>query len=260
MGAPLPFMTRNSAPSGHKTGGGGGGGGRRRARLHVAHKVLRAGLHLVVEKPFTKSLAEAVQIVDGPPDRSPPLVTALAAAATPRPTTRCHTVPPCGTRCGGCTWVTVTFVTVTVSRCHAYPALHLGHVCHNPTPAGTHVLAGCSCAEAVALGLKVMICQNDRFRSGADTLQAIVRGGTLGRPYFGLMTRFGHRSNVRHSGDDDHAYLWERGVSVAQPFGLVRFGQFSPVCCPNCWLSHALRYDRRYTTSTACCTCSTLGP
>jgi predicted dehydrogenase len=42
--------------------------------------------------------------------------------------------------------------------------------------------------------------------------QALVRGGSLGRPYFGLITRFGHRPNVRHSGSDDHAYLWERGI------------------------------------------------
>ena len=26
------------------------------------------------------------------------------------------------------------------------------------------------------------------------------------------MTRFGNRPNVKHSGDDAHAYLWERGI------------------------------------------------
>ncbi len=61
-------------------------------------------------------------------------------------------------------------------------------------------------------GVKVMVCQNDRFRSGADTLAALASGGTLGQPYFGLMTRFGNRPNVKHSGDDAHAYLWERGI------------------------------------------------
>ena len=93
-------------------------------------EAVRAKKHLLVEKPFTKSLAEAVQIMDA----------------------------------------------------------------------------------ADAAGVKVMVCQNDRFRSGADTLAALASGGTLGQPYFGLMTRFGNRPNVKHSGDDAHAYLWERGI------------------------------------------------
>eukprot|EP01050_Picozoa_sp_SAG11_P029991 SAG11_NODE_8676_length_988_cov_1.490439_1_plen_253_part_01 len=100
--------------------------------IHTAQclEVLSAGLHLMVEKPFTKDLKEAVSVVE----------------------------------------------------------------------------------EAAAHGLEVMVCQNDRWRSGADTLQAVVRSGRLGALYFGLMTRFGHRPNVRHSGEDDHAYLWERGI------------------------------------------------
>ena len=65
---------------------------------------------------------------------------------------------------------------------------------------------------ADAAGVKVMVCQNDRFRSGADTLAALAAGGSLGQPYFGLMTRFGNRPGVKHSGEDDHAYLWERGI------------------------------------------------
>ena len=93
-------------------------------------RAARAGKHLLVEKPFTKSLAEAVEIMDA----------------------------------------------------------------------------------ADAAGVKVMVCQNDRFRSGADTLAALAAGGSLGQPYFGLMTRFGNRPGVKHSGEDDHAYLWERGI------------------------------------------------
>jgi predicted dehydrogenase len=93
-------------------------------------EAVRAKKHLLVEKPFTKSLAEAVQIMDA----------------------------------------------------------------------------------ADAAGVKVMVCQNDRFRSGADTLAALTAGGTLGQPYFGLMTRFGNRPSVKHSGEDEHAYLWERGI------------------------------------------------
>jgi|EP01044_Picomonas_judraskeda_P012805 predicted dehydrogenase len=76
-----------------------------------------------------------------------------------------------------------------------------------------------SLAEAVqimgaadAAGIKVMVCQNDRFRSGADTLVALTSSGSLGQPYFGLLTRFGNRPNVKHSGEDAHAYLWERGI------------------------------------------------
>jgi predicted dehydrogenase len=65
---------------------------------------------------------------------------------------------------------------------------------------------------AEAAGVKVMVLQNDRYRSGAHELNALVRGGEMGRPAFGFMTRFGHRANVHHSGEDAHSYLWERGI------------------------------------------------
>lgn len=102
------------------------------------------------------------------------------------------------------------------------PGMHTAQ-CHTAVGAGLHLLVEKpftkSLAEAVgimdaadAAGVKVMVCQNDRYRSGADTLAALARSGSVGQPYFGLMTRFGHRPNVKHSGDDTHAYLWERGI------------------------------------------------
>ena len=72
--------------------------------------------------------------------------------------------------------------------------------------------------EAEAHGVKVMVLQNDRYRSGADEIHQLVKEGKLGQPYFGLMTRYGNRQNPHHSGEDDHAYLWERGIhGVCRP-------------------------------------------
>jgi predicted dehydrogenase len=108
-------------------------------------------------------------------------------------------------------------------------------LCLESVAAGKHLLVEKpftkSLAEAVQImdaadlaGVKVMVCQNDRFRSGADTLAALAASGSMGRgPYFGLMTRFGNRPSVKHSGEDDHAYLWERGIhdldSICHMFG-----------------------------------------
>ena len=66
--------------------------------------------------------------------------------------------------------------------------------------------------EAEKAGVKVMVLQNDRYRSGADEIHQLVKEGKIGQPYFGLMTRYGNRQNPHHSGEDDHAYLWERGI------------------------------------------------
>ena len=66
--------------------------------------------------------------------------------------------------------------------------------------------------EAEKAGVKVMVLQNDRYRSGADEIHQLVKSGKIGQPYFGMMTRYGNRANPHHSGEDDHSYLWERGI------------------------------------------------
>lgn len=91
---------------------------------------VRAGKHVLVEKPFTKSLAHARQIVD----------------------------------------------------------------------------------EAEQQGVKVAVCQNARYAAAHVTIHRLVSEGTYGQPSFGLMTQYGWRPGVHHSGLDLHAYLWERGI------------------------------------------------
>ena len=91
---------------------------------------VRAGKHVLVEKPFTKSLADARQIVD----------------------------------------------------------------------------------EAQERGVKVAVCQNARYAAASVTINRLVSAGTYGRVSFGLMTKYGWRPGVHHSGLDQHAYLWERGI------------------------------------------------
>ncbi|MFH1569940.1 MAG: Gfo/Idh/MocA family oxidoreductase [Gemmatimonadota bacterium] len=91
---------------------------------------VRAGKHVLVEKPFTKSLAHARQIVD----------------------------------------------------------------------------------EAEQMGVKVAVCQNARYGAASATIHRLVSEGTYGLPSFGMMTKYGWRPGVHHSGMDLHAYLWERGI------------------------------------------------
>ena len=44
------------------------------------------------------------------------------------------------------------------------------------------------------------------------TLSWLAQEGGIGQPCFGIMTRFGNRAAVHHSGEDPHSYLWERGI------------------------------------------------
>ena len=54
--------------------------------------------------------------------------------------------------------------------------------------------------EAEKAGVKVMVLQNDRYRSGADEIHQLVKSGKIGQPYFGMMTRYGNRASPHHSG------------------------------------------------------------
>lgn len=67
-------------------------------------------------------------------------------------------------------------------------------------------------AEADARGVKVFVTQNARLGAATWTLARLTRNEVYGKPVFGTMTKSGWRPGVHHSGEDDHAYLWERGI------------------------------------------------
>lgn len=102
------------------------------------------------------------------------------------------------------------------------PDLHAGQ-CLEAVGAGQHVLvekpftkdladARQIVAEANANNLKVAVTQNARYSPPVQTIRRLLRAGDLGQPSFGLMTKYGWRPRVHHSGTDQHAYLWERGI------------------------------------------------
>lgn len=66
--------------------------------------------------------------------------------------------------------------------------------------------------EAEERGLRVVVCQNARYAALPQTIRRLVTEETYGRPSFGLMTKYGWRPGVHHSGMDLHSYLWERGI------------------------------------------------
>ena len=102
------------------------------------------------------------------------------------------------------------------------PDLH-AEQCLEAVTAGKHVLvekpftkdlgqARQIVAAADAHEVKVAVTQNARYYPPVQTIRRLLRCGDLGRPAFGLMTKYGWRPRVHHSGTDDHAYLWERGI------------------------------------------------
>ncbi|NCO33129.1 MAG: hypothetical protein AUJ92_11130 [Armatimonadetes bacterium CG2_30_59_28] len=102
------------------------------------------------------------------------------------------------------------------------PHLHAAQ-CLAAVRAGKHVLVEkpftMDLAEAqeimdVADTKEVRVCaaQNVRHLAGCMTLSRLVREGTYGSVTGGIMTKFGWRPGVHHSGNVLHSYLWERGV------------------------------------------------
>lgn len=67
-------------------------------------------------------------------------------------------------------------------------------------------------AEADRRGVKVFVTQNARLGAANATMGRLTRGEVFGKPVFGVMTKSGWRPAVHHSGEDAHAYLWERGI------------------------------------------------
>ncbi|MSS73506.1 MAG: Gfo/Idh/MocA family oxidoreductase [Candidatus Latescibacteria bacterium] len=102
------------------------------------------------------------------------------------------------------------------------PHLHAAQ-CLEAVRAGKHVLvekpftinlaeARQVVQEADAKGVRVAVCQNARYAAQSVTIHRLVRERVYGKPFFGLMTKFGWRPGTHHSGKVRHSYLWERGI------------------------------------------------
>ena len=66
--------------------------------------------------------------------------------------------------------------------------------------------------EANMRKLKICVGQNALYNGANATFARLVREKAYGRVANGLVTKFGWRPKVHHSGTMKHAYLWERGV------------------------------------------------
>ncbi|MDP6775936.1 MAG: Gfo/Idh/MocA family oxidoreductase [Candidatus Latescibacteria bacterium] len=102
------------------------------------------------------------------------------------------------------------------------PDLH-GEMCLDAVKRGKHVIvekpftkslvqAKEIVEEADRQGVKVFVTQNARLGGANWTLARLTRDKVYGRPLFGLIDKAGWRPGVHHSGEDAHAYLWERGI------------------------------------------------
>jgi len=102
------------------------------------------------------------------------------------------------------------------------PDLHAPQ-CFEAVRAGKHVLvekpftkdlahAHAVVAAAAERGVKVAVCQNRRCSPSVQTIHRLIRDRACGPPSFGMMSTFGWRPGVHHSGIDRHSYLWERGI------------------------------------------------
>ncbi len=102
------------------------------------------------------------------------------------------------------------------------PQLH-AEQCLKGVKAGKHVLVekpftlsykdACTVMEeADKQGTCVAVCQNARYGAASATLARLIREQVYGPAAYGLMTKFGWRPGVHHSGDIRHSYLWERGI------------------------------------------------
>ena len=102
------------------------------------------------------------------------------------------------------------------------PDFHAKH-CHMAIQAGKHVLvekpftkdlasAKALVVQAAAANLRIAVCQNARYGAQFRTMRRLIESGVCGAPRYGMMTTYGWRPGVHHSGYDRHSYLWERGI------------------------------------------------
>ena len=111
------------------------------------------------------------------------------------------------------------------------PDLH-AEMCLEAVRAGKHVLvekpftknlatAIQVVEEAEKHGVKVGVSQNAKYNAATVTLRRLIQEEVYGKANFGQMTKLSWRSKgVHHSGEDDHSYLWERGI---HDFDTMRF-------------------------------------
>ena len=102
------------------------------------------------------------------------------------------------------------------------PQLHAPQ-CNMALDAGKHVLvekpftkslvdARAIVAKAEANGLCVVVTQNRRYGVREIAVRRLLESGGYGRVCAGSICASGMRGRVHHSGEDEHAYLWERGI------------------------------------------------
>jgi predicted dehydrogenase len=102
------------------------------------------------------------------------------------------------------------------------PDFHAKH-CHMAVQAEKHVLvekpftkdlgsAQALVTQAAAANLQIAVCQNARYAAHFQTMRRLMESGVCGTPRYGMMTTYGWRPGVHHSGTDRHSYLWERGI------------------------------------------------
>lgn len=75
--------------------------------------------------------------------------------------------------------------------------------------------------EAEEHGVKVLVSQNAKYNAATVTMRRLIKDEVYGRASFGMQMKLSWRKKgVHHSGQDDHSYLWERGI---HDFDTMRF-------------------------------------
>lgn len=75
--------------------------------------------------------------------------------------------------------------------------------------------------EAEENGVTVLVSQNAKYNAATVTMRRLIQEEVYGKASFGMQMKLSWRSKgVHHSGEDDHSYLWERGI---HDFDTMRF-------------------------------------
>ena len=70
-------------------------------------------------------------------------------------------------------------------------------------------------------GVTVLVSQNAKYNAATVTMRRLIQEEVYGKASFGMQMKLSWRSKgVHHSGEDDHSYLWERGI---HDFDTMRF-------------------------------------
>ncbi len=103
------------------------------------------------------------------------------------------------------------------------PDLH-AEMCLEAVRAGKHVLVEKPFTKSLASAkqvvkeveeneVKVFVSQNAKYNPATVTMRRLIQDEVYGKASFGMLMKLSWRSKgVHHSGEDDHSYLWERGI------------------------------------------------